>query len=54
MTDDELRALLRTIQKLALKPFFSPESNDRVLIYALGRIAGIAAAALDKPTAGPE
>ena len=50
MTDDELRALLRTIQKMALEPFLSPERNDPVLIYAVGRIAGIAAAALDKPS----
>ena len=51
MTDDELRALLRTIQKMALEPFLlSPGRNDPVLIYAVGRIAGIATAALEKPS----
>ena len=52
MTDDELRDLLAQIRELALRPFpFRPRAevqNDRVLVFALGRIAGIAAAALDQ------
>ena len=46
MTDEELRELLARIRELALRPF-PPAGNDRVLVFALGRIAGIAAAALD-------
>ena len=50
MTDDELRELLVRIRELALRPFpILGAPNDRVLVFALGRIAGIAAAALEKP-----
>ena len=48
MTDDELRELLKEIQELALRSFPLPGAeNDRQLVWALGRIAGIASAALN-------
>ena len=49
MTDDDLRELLKKIQELALRPFLDlpGAENDRQLVWALGRIAGIASAALN-------
>jgi hypothetical protein len=56
MTDDELRALLVTIRELALRPCRFPKEphNDPTLVWAIGRIAGIAYAALQKSTASPQ
>ena len=50
MTDNELREVLKSIQELALRPFLSEPGakNDTELVWALGRIAGIAAATLDR------
>ena len=55
MTDDELRALLVTIRGLALRPCPFPKEprNDPTLVWAIGRIAGIASAALQKSSASP-
>jgi hypothetical protein len=49
MTDDQLRELLSTIREIALRPFPPPKGsrNDPELVWALGRIAGIASAVLD-------
>jgi hypothetical protein len=56
MTDDELRALLVTIRELALRPWPFPKEprNDPTLVWAIGRIAGIAFAALQKSSASPQ
>ena len=56
MSDDELRALLVTIRELALRPWSFPKEprNDPTLVWAIGRIAGIAFAALQKSSASPQ